>query len=665
MPVQPDPQKLLAYLLNTCGLFTFPIHSINTSGTCTCRKGKDCTAPGKHPYLNLKWKEIATNSMTRLASWTKKREVNYAICTGRKSAISGKHLIVVDVDKADHEIIQTLPKTFSYKTGSGGFHFWFWSVAPIKNSVSQLADKVDIRGTGGYVIIPPSKHISGLNYELLCDPEQPIADLPLDIIETLSKISHDNSVLSKGKRRTSTKIPKGGDGQATENPIALVALKWWSKTPIPAIRTSLASGTKIPMGVRNIVLHRLLSSDRARGAAAYDDLFTRGLDYRAQMENSNTFEDCELRNIVCSVMRYPVYNNEVENVNKNYAKWMSRFAVQKVDLKTLDSMDEAFFSRLQPATNGGVSLISLAQTRKDWYSSNGMKEGFATYRSQLLAKKLETLGFKRTRSAKRNVWNVDISQVFEVQNMAPADYPTTRKLNMSDEKNTENTEVVETPVAEGDAEGFVEETEEESGPASGKMGPDGKPLTLIEEREEVIKAKAKYHPNDEKYVGRMSSQEQMSALIKFYAELSSEQEKAYEEGVLLYDEERTRDWLGFLQAEDIIGLKGQMYKVLETSDDALVCAPRGYDKYNRKAHFDTDPETFTIYDVDMALNLALGEILYRNDQPFGVEQEMSYKVKVSVYADSIGRTYVFKSGRKVIAPNASETDSKQEPEEKK
>lgn len=638
-----DARRLLGHLLNTCGLFAFPIHTITSQGHCTCRKGKDCGSPGKHPYLNLKWKDIATNSMIRLDSWSKKRPVNYAICTGRQSTKTGKYLVVVDVDRQDHEIIKTLPQTFCYKTGSGGFHFWFWSSVPVKNSASQLAEKVDIRGTGGYVIVPPSKHISGKSYELLCEETQEVANLPQVILDELARKTKADSAKIKGKSKTTVNSGRAVDA------VPEVVSKWWSKTPIATLRASLASGNKIPLGVRNIVTHRLLSSDRAKGAATYEDLFSRGLEYRKVMEMPDSFEDRELRNIVCSVMRYPVYNNEADNVNKNYAKWMSKFSPKKIEAATLDAMDKTFFSRLRPSVSTGISLKSLAQTRKEWYASNQMQEGFATYRSQLLAKKLKSLGFERTRSAKQNLWNVDMSQVFEVQNEASPSYPAERKMNMSDEKTlTPNDPPADSEVAE---ETVVSEEEGSEDSSGGRLGPDGKPLTLIEEREEVIKTKAKYHPNDEKYVGRDSTQEQMSALIKFYAELSPQQEQDYEAGTLLFDEERTRDWMTFLKPGDVIGLKNQMYKVVGTSENEIVCSPRGWDKYERKAHFNAEPETFSLYDVDMALNLALGEILYRDDAPFGVEEEMAYKVKVSVYADSVGRTYVFKSGRKIITGN--------------
>lgn len=615
-----DKSKLLSYFLADCGLFLFPIHSISSSGSCTCKKGASCTSPGKHPYLNLAWQKIATNSLVKLESWSKKREINYAVCTGRKSDKTGKYLIVVDVDAPEHEITESLPKTFSYKTGSGGFHYWYWSDVPIKNSVSQLANKVDIRGTGGYVIVPPSKHYSGNQYELLCDENEAIADLPLEILRTLSKNSADKQLNFRKNKKTSA------IKSAVTVPTAL--FEWWTRTSIPVIRASLSSGTQIPDGVRNITIHRLLSSDRAKGASTYEELMVKGNQYKQMLAAHETFEEAELRNVVCSVMRYPVYNNHHENVNKNYLKWVSKFKNTSAvpSLEKLESLDLEFFSKLKKSEKNGMSLKSLAQVREEWYHNQGMTEGYATYRSQLLAKKLQELGYEKVRTAKQNLWMIDTSNLF----------------NTEGKENTMTTENATTENSEGTEEGT------DVIPATGPIGPDGDPLTLVEEREEVVKAKRKFHPSADKYVGRDSSQEQMSALIKFYNTLNPEQEKAYENGVLIYDEERTRDWMSAIKTSDIVGLKGNMYQIREIEDDKIVCGVREYDVYARKSNFDGEPVELSIYDIDMALNLGVGEILYRNDIPYGLDEEMEYKVKVKVYADKVGRTYVFKTGREIV-----------------
>jgi hypothetical protein len=58
-----------------------------------------------------------------------------------------------------------LPGTWMAKTGGGGSHYFFRSATEVRNSAAQLGAGLDIRGSGGYVVAPPSRHISGNYYE--------------------------------------------------------------------------------------------------------------------------------------------------------------------------------------------------------------------------------------------------------------------------------------------------------------------------------------------------------------------------------------------------------------------------------------------------------------------------------------------------------------------
>ena len=50
-----------------------------------------------------------------------------------------------------------LPQTWTVRTASGGLHLYFrWPEQPIRNSASKIAPGIDVRGDGGYVIVPPS-----------------------------------------------------------------------------------------------------------------------------------------------------------------------------------------------------------------------------------------------------------------------------------------------------------------------------------------------------------------------------------------------------------------------------------------------------------------------------------------------------------------------------
>jgi hypothetical protein len=97
-----------------------------------------------------------------------------ALATGRASGV-----IVIDVDPPRGEdslgrLVAAgyeLPETVTARTGSGGIHLYF--TAPgfrVGNTAGQLPGVplelagIDLRADGGYVVAPPSTHISGSLY---------------------------------------------------------------------------------------------------------------------------------------------------------------------------------------------------------------------------------------------------------------------------------------------------------------------------------------------------------------------------------------------------------------------------------------------------------------------------------------------------------------------
>ena len=52
--------------------------------------------------------------------------------------------------------LHRLPETRTYSSQSGGRHMLFAADLRVRNSVSRIAAGVDVRGSGGYIIMPPS-----------------------------------------------------------------------------------------------------------------------------------------------------------------------------------------------------------------------------------------------------------------------------------------------------------------------------------------------------------------------------------------------------------------------------------------------------------------------------------------------------------------------------
>ena len=379
-------------------LYILPLYSIREGGVCSCGK-EDCAAPGKHPLFRYNWKIIASNKAEKVLDWFESyNKMNFGLATGRLSKVTNKYLVVIDVDAAEHPVIKTLPNTFSYRTGSGGHHFWFWSKYPIKNSVSLLADKVDVRGTDGYVVIPPSKHKKG-SYNTINNVA--IVDLPQSIVSLL---------LAKPQPKVAAKKTKTKSATPTSSTIQY---NLWVTQPVPTIRDMMQT-QRVPEGVRNVVMHRLLSSDRAKGCLK-PDLETNARNYLKRFENPETFRN-ELAGIINSVITYPAYNNNHEKINEQYVAWLKKNCKGKIPpkdlLATLTNLDNEFFGLLAalPRSTKGCSLEEILAARKAYMSSKGHTDFISNYKAQLLAKKLISLGFTKTRTAKRNIWNVFLPQ---------------------------------------------------------------------------------------------------------------------------------------------------------------------------------------------------------------------------------------------------------------
>jgi len=171
----------LAYIAK--GWRVLPLHSI-IEGKCTCGK-TDCTSKGKHPYAKFVPTGVkdATNEEAVICAWFDGTiALNIGIATGPESG-----LVVLDVDAKNNgpetlaQKYGEIPRTPKVGTGGGGFHYYFAypKDAEVKNSAGTLGTGLDVRGINGYVVCPPSNHISGKDYTWLIDPRAvPLIETP-------------------------------------------------------------------------------------------------------------------------------------------------------------------------------------------------------------------------------------------------------------------------------------------------------------------------------------------------------------------------------------------------------------------------------------------------------------------------------------------------------
>ena len=153
-----------------------------------------CQPRDKRPATAHGVKDATTDPARIRAWWAKMPEANIGLDCGRSG------LVVVDLDQhgdkdglaewADltqrAQITDTACHTYTSLTGGGGRHLVYRAPegVSIKNSTGKLAPGVDVRGEGGYIVLPPSIHPSGNAYQW-ADADAKIEPLPEALIAPL------------------------------------------------------------------------------------------------------------------------------------------------------------------------------------------------------------------------------------------------------------------------------------------------------------------------------------------------------------------------------------------------------------------------------------------------------------------------------------------------
>jgi len=159
---------------------------------------------GKIPYEGTNGHKAATTDEAVLTqAWSDHPKANIGLATGKVSGV-----IVLDMDvpegyyalKALQEEYEPLPETRRSRTANGGLHYFF--VNPDDGNtyphVVGLSGKigVDLRGHGGYVVLPPST-LYGRKHYIWANPETPLAPLP-DWLRTLLPVKGEHQQFPQG-----------------------------------------------------------------------------------------------------------------------------------------------------------------------------------------------------------------------------------------------------------------------------------------------------------------------------------------------------------------------------------------------------------------------------------------------------------------------------------
>jgi hypothetical protein len=154
-----------------------------------------CAPSAKTPACAHGCKDATTDVIVIQAWWRDNPDYNIGIATGAASGI-----FVVDVDggvaesalKKLEERHGELPQTVEVITPRGRHAYFRCPQAPVRNSAGKIADGIDIRGEGGFVIAPPSVHPTGRRYCWSVDSANSLAEAPQWLLDKITEPMNGN-----------------------------------------------------------------------------------------------------------------------------------------------------------------------------------------------------------------------------------------------------------------------------------------------------------------------------------------------------------------------------------------------------------------------------------------------------------------------------------------
>jgi putative DNA primase/helicase len=209
------------------GYPVFPLHNvilIKGEISCSCIQRQQCSNIAKHPRTWHGFRDATTHTDKLIHWWTKHPDANIGLVTGKESGIfvldvdvksGGKYSIEDLIDDYQTLRKEPFPATLIANTGSGGVHYYFKYLLDfgVTNSAQKIGSGLDVRGDGGYIVAPPSLHVSGNRYQWF-GTNTPIDDAPDWLVYEILKsdepiISEDLHEESNVQVKNAVKVLEG------------------------------------------------------------------------------------------------------------------------------------------------------------------------------------------------------------------------------------------------------------------------------------------------------------------------------------------------------------------------------------------------------------------------------------------------------------------------
>lgn len=199
-----------------------PFQSFLSSALALAARGKHIfplVPKGKKPITQNGLKDASIDPNVIRQWWRKTPDANIGMATG---AISGVWVLDIDGEQGENSLKELelkhgqLPPTVEVITGGGGRHLYFlWpQQGIISNSAGRLGQGLDVRGNGGYVVVPPSIHESGRQYTWSVDSSSQVASAPSWLLTMVNKPPERTSTSATEWRELVKGVSEGGRNDA-------------------------------------------------------------------------------------------------------------------------------------------------------------------------------------------------------------------------------------------------------------------------------------------------------------------------------------------------------------------------------------------------------------------------------------------------------------------
>jgi hypothetical protein len=203
----------------------FPVYGITPDGRCACGK-LDCNNAGKHPACANGVNDATVDPKEIVALWAGRKNINIGLATGARSTVWALDVDGEEGEKTLAALVAKhypLPATLESHTGRGRHLFFRYPGVKVINRAG-LGLKLDVRGDGGYVVIPPSRHKTGVSYAYK-DGTAAVAISPAWLVQLVTEQKQSNADRRQAQAAELQELIKGVQAGQRNDAIARIAGK--------------------------------------------------------------------------------------------------------------------------------------------------------------------------------------------------------------------------------------------------------------------------------------------------------------------------------------------------------------------------------------------------------------------------------------------------------